>query len=761
MGIFIKRPFSLFCFCFIAASLLACALPSSLKLTALAALIICAIFFFAFFYKSKRKYGFIQTAVAIVFAALAIFESLIFIDFREKKLSELERESAYVDFVVTSKEYTSRYSSKYEGKIIAIDGKDVRASAYLWLDFEEDYFAGDRILLVGNVSRIEAEGDLFDFPLDTALEITPEIDKDLFIVSEYNGFDVSVLCGKLREGVREMLFSRLDKDSAALSLGVLTGDTDAIERQTVRDFRRAGLSHVLAVSGLHLAVILGAAEWLLRRLCVGKGKRCVTLTLLAFLLLMLSGFSLSACRAVLMLLCAYLCYMLSREPDTLTSLSAAGMLILLVSPLSVGSLSFWLSFLATLGIVLYSELFRTRRKRLGKAARLPFAKGILSALAVTLSANVFICIISWLCFGELSVISPLSNLSASPLCEAYLILTVIAALLGGLPFIGGALSFAANVLSAFIVRLVSFFSGLGFSVVSLEYPFAGIIICLAALSLAVLFIVKIRKKFILALIPAVSVALFCICVGIYNFADSHVRIAYINQGERDSLVVADSGRCVMIDVSDEAYSLLGGSYDWARGQAFTEIEAVVLTHYYAHHISSLDRLFGEAMVRSICLPEPTSLDELEVMKDIIHLASEGGVAVNLYESEEVFEVCEGTSIFKLQNGTCEGSEKKIIFFSLSTREGVLTYADGSWHNADTRDAAAHFISSSDALVLGAHGPEGKIDASFDKVMYPPLTVGANIDVLARAPHLSESTSKLLIAAGEDKMKICEFKFGGE
>ena len=113
MGVFIKRPFCLFCFCFIAASLLSCVLPVPLKIALLSALLICSAIFFAFCYKTKRKYGFIEAAVALIFAACAIFESLVFVGVRSNRLAAFVCEDSAVDFVVISEEYSSKYSSRY------------------------------------------------------------------------------------------------------------------------------------------------------------------------------------------------------------------------------------------------------------------------------------------------------------------------------------------------------------------------------------------------------------------------------------------------------------------------------------------------------------------------------------------------------------------------------------------------------------------------------------------------------------------------
>ena len=765
MGIFIKRPLCLFCFCFITAALAGCFLIPPLKIF-LAALFLGAAFvlFMLIRKNQKRKYGLIEGALALLFAALALFSSALFMGARDKKLDALVSENAAVRFVVTNEEYSSRYLTKYKGLIVEINSEATRASAYLVLEHEADYLAGDCLLLLGDVTR--TEGEISALPSDIELEISTSTPKELMLCEKFDGFDVSVACGKLRAAIYGVLCKHLDKGPAALSLGILTGDDSMIEDSAVRDLRRSGLSHLIAVSGLHLTVLLGAAELVLKVFYVSKGKRCLVITLLSFLLLFLSGLSPSACRAVLMLLTAYLYHFFSNETDALTSLSVAGALLLLVSPLSVGSVSFWLSFLATLGIILYSELLADRkrkkaRKKAKKGAKsqrpIPtLVKKTFSALAVTLSANVFICVILWIFFGEISLVSPLSNLLAAPLAEVYLLVSASVLLFGIIPPVGTLLSFAASALYTLLVKIASLFSSLELSVISLRYPFAGAIICLSAAAIAILFIIKLRHRAIIALVPVISVLVFCACLGIYNASNAGVRVAYINEKESDSLIVSDSGDCIIADISNGASHSFYNSYLYARDAAFTEIESVVLTHYHARHIPSLNRLFSEAMVRSVCLPAPESTDELDIMRDIISCAAENGVAVKLYGDGELFEVCHGIEIFKLQNGVRDGSEKKIISFSLKTRDGTLTYADLSWHEANTSPQTVAFISASDALVLGKHGPLPK-KLTCDSVSAPPLIAGTDTAILSGFPMLEGEKTAILVAKKKGNAKICEFK----
>ena len=113
MGVFIKRPLCLFCFCFIGASLLACCFAPVIKLSLLcAALILAAIFFYLYKADKKGKYGFLESAIALIFACVALFQSFLFIDVPRSRYTALVSEGSAVEFVVTSEEYSSKYSTR-------------------------------------------------------------------------------------------------------------------------------------------------------------------------------------------------------------------------------------------------------------------------------------------------------------------------------------------------------------------------------------------------------------------------------------------------------------------------------------------------------------------------------------------------------------------------------------------------------------------------------------------------------------------------
>ena len=205
---------------------------------------------------------------------------------------------------------------------------------------------------------------------------------------------------------------------------------------------------------------------------------------------------------------------------------------------------------------------------------------------------------------------------------------------GGLPFAGTFICFLTEKLSALICALVSVFSRFKLSVISLEYPFAGIIICAATLIIIILFIVKLKRRLLTVVAPFCAVAAFCVCLGVYSLFNTSVKTAYLNDGERDALVIGDRQGCIVIDVSDGSYSSFYNSYALARKMSYTEIEAVALTHYHARHVSSLDKILSTAMVRQLLLPLPNDTDESEIMRNILLSAADNGVRVTVYRNTE-------------------------------------------------------------------------------------------------------------------------------
>jgi len=172
-------------------------------------------------------------------------------------------------------------------------------------------------------------------------------------------------------------------------------------------FSLSGVSHLLAVSGLHIAILIQMIAILLTNVFLIKRQKVFLPTIFIIsLFIILIGAPASAIRAGLMGLALLLAQKMERPYSTLNSLVLVGTLMLLINPkLLIFDIGFQLSFLAVLGICLFYKMFSKWFSKIPDYRFLPLR----SYLSITLSAQILVLPLILYYFGNLSLIAPLSN----------------------------------------------------------------------------------------------------------------------------------------------------------------------------------------------------------------------------------------------------------------------------------------------------------------------------------------------------------------
>ncbi|MCY3969402.1 MAG: DNA internalization-related competence protein ComEC/Rec2 [Acidobacteria bacterium] len=211
----------------------------------------------------------------------------------------------------------------------------------------------------------------------------------------------------LRQRLLEPVMSS-GRPGAILAQALVFGDGRRVPPDLRTGLRRAGLSHLLAVSGLHVGLILGGLWWLLGGLSNRLTAVCGASVLLLYGCLV--GPRPSLLRAAVMALLVILAVAIERPPQALNSLCAALILILSFNPGAAFDLGFQLSFLATAGILLLTPrlLERWRRKATGPAGHLA------AGLAVTVAAQLATLPVTAVRIGVLTPLAPVLNLLFVP-----------------------------------------------------------------------------------------------------------------------------------------------------------------------------------------------------------------------------------------------------------------------------------------------------------------------------------------------------------
>lgn len=148
---------------------------------------------------------------------------------------------------------------------------------------------------------------------------------------------------------------------SGLATAVTTGDRTGLSTDIRNDFRAAGMSHLLAISGLHVAIVGGIALALAARL-FGRRRQIYLLAPLSALVVyaLMAGLSPSVTRAVVMASVYLLAIALGRQRSVAPAIAFAGAAMALIDPHTVGTLSFQLSFAAVLGIAVLEPRLRGR-----------------------------------------------------------------------------------------------------------------------------------------------------------------------------------------------------------------------------------------------------------------------------------------------------------------------------------------------------------------------------------------------------------------
>ena len=212
----------------------------------------------------------------------------------------------------------------------------------------------------------------------------------------------AVASNRVRELIRRGA-ATLPADRAALARGLLIGDDRDQPAAMVERFRAAGLSHLTAVSGQNVALLLAAAGPLLRR-ARAPTRWLVTLGLIGWFVV-LTRAEPSVLRAGAMAALAATAFVLGRQAEPLRLLALGVIGLLLLDPLLAWSIGFWLSVGATAGVTTAAIHLAPRLGRLGPLA-LP--------VAVTLGAQAGVAVPSLLVFGRLSLVGTVANLVAVP-----------------------------------------------------------------------------------------------------------------------------------------------------------------------------------------------------------------------------------------------------------------------------------------------------------------------------------------------------------
>lgn len=714
MQIFKNRPLALAVFCFVITALIAFRISGTAKLIGCIILGISAVFCI-FVVRKRQKCGKWETQLILCFfgIALALFQSWFYFNYTVDRFNQKSEQEITVEGYVTERLESGNHGSRFAVNLHEVDGERFDAKILLECNYLSALQVGDQFRLNGTV-RLPM--DSISYAEETVLcsdgfvgIITCDTAQNCSILDERTETFL-MLMQDLRSRLVIRFQTVLGGEESALASALFLGERSDLSGDTVLDFSRSGISHLLALSGLHISILIFLVEFLLRKWKVRKPVRAIFIPISAGLYLLLTGCALSTLRAVLMLCVLYLSFFLYSDYDSFTSLSVTLFLILVAMPYAVADVSLWMSYTACAGIVIFVPEITNRFDEFAEKSKLPkpvlkILKTLLSTIAVGLFANAVILPLLAYFFGTTSLFSVGVTMILSPLVALALISSILILVF---PWCAPMVAVGKWIFHV-ILTMANRVSNVPNAVVLLNDAISigalllltGVLICFA--------VVKLEKKRLL-FVPV----LLSVLIPLISFFDVYskelgVAVTYIREEYEEALVFAEGKTAIVFDCSKGSKTITARIQNAILESKCTELQELVVTHYHPQTAYMIASLSSDMKIRTLRLPVPNCEKEFALANRLEQEANLHGITV-CYGTENL--PIDGMEIQSLERSAKETAVEVPVLMAVELGEKRLVYLGGDVWNSDLEAQAKHLAMSSDLLIFGVHGTSSVPNETF-------------------------------------------------
>ena len=639
--------------------------------------------------------------------------------------------------------------------------REVSGTALLFVPRYSAYRYGDALRVTG---ELETPPQLDDFDYKDYLA-----HQEIYATMLYPAIEI-IETGKgstplewvysVRNRLSQTLAKILPEPQASLAQGIILGIRGNIPSLLRDSFSRTGTAHLLAISGLHLAIVAGIllsiGIWLFGR----RHNYYIWLPLVTiWLYALITGMHAPVIRGAIMVSLFLTAELLGRQRSAITALALAAAVMVGVSPQILWDASFQMSFLAIAGLIfIFPSLQAVGRKAVsatlgedGPAASI--ASIITDSFSVTLGAIMAVWPVIAYYFGIISFVGPLANFFALPALPGIII---AGALAGGLGFIAlpvaQAIGWLAWLFLSYLLLVVNGFAAIPVSSVEVGSVDATLIWVYYPVLAIALWLNSNRRK-LGDLMPRVTGGLksgmnkaftpgsrlsrkwvippLLVIAGLVSFTaatlpDDNLRISFLDVGQGGAILIqTPAHQDILIDGGPSPQAIgLGLSQKmpfWDR-----TIDLVVLTHPHSDHITGLIEVLHRYRVKQVIYPDldcdsPMYDEWLSVIKekDIKCTVAQAGQRIDL-GGGVVIRVLNPRIPLLINTESDIDNNGVVLELSMGNISFLLT-AD-IWQEAEFELINHRAIRQSTVLKVAHHGSDTSTTVEFLAVVNPRLAV---------------------------------------
>lgn len=630
------------------------------------------------------------------------------------------------------------YGRRVTVKIETPNGKNVKSLLYIYAE-ETNYICPGDIITVE--ARLALSNKMYGKDIDTyqskgiylfAYQVTSEPIK----IERCSGISIKYFPQYAAKRLSEAADKVFVSSAVPFMKAILIGDRTALydDMKLVNDLQISGIFHVVAVSGMHIAFVVG----LVILLCNKNRRLAAAVTIPVLVIYMLiTGAQPPVQRAVIMQIMILAAPLVYREYDGLTSISTALALILFANPFAAKSIGLQLSFAATFGIILqaqrlYDIILCKSVKRVLEHHKLfdRLARGVTGYIAASISAMIFTVPLTAAYFGYVSLIAFVTNVAIIwliPICfEIGLISAVIGVVYAPIGFVIGLIpSAAAKIIALSASKLAS----LKFAAVYTINPYIVIWLVLMYLLIMISMLSKSRMRGVITTCVIGTVS-FCIAVllSTISFDNSKLEVTALDIGQGQCIVINTEGRTVMVDCGGDYADAGKIASEYVLSSGNHKVDLLVMTHFDSDHINGFGMLASRVKISALAIPD-REISDTKLTETVCEIAEESEIEV-IRVTEDMCMTIDNISINLIamaKNGYLDENNGGLVVIASEGDFDVLITGDINYE-AEQKIVSEYDLPDIEVIVAGHHGSKYSTGSEILDAVTPEtaiISVGTN------------------------------------
>lgn len=605
--------------------------------------------------------------------------------------------------------YDDTIKYKIKAKYMSFNNTDIYDNINMYMYVNKELNIGDTVEFIstishGNIKRNETDFNEIRYFKIKGIEY--KTFPDDVVVTGHNDtlkYRIKNISLALQSTINKLYPSK----EAGLMTAMLLGDRNNLDDELYDLYRKAGIVHIIAISGMHISILAGIILVMVRPL--GKYLSSLVVVLFICFYIILTGGSVSVVRSGVMMFFYILSGLISRKYDLISSTSIACALLLFINPYYIYDLGFQYSFAAVFTIGFASEILK-KYKIENKLINL-----VVISIAISLTTKP----ITAYNFYYINCIDFIVNILVVSLSEFILIFGLLSTIIGTLILnIGVFLSGSVYV----VLKIIEYISDF-----SLLLPFANVqtgaisSISFILIYVVLFFIYKILMGKIYIIFPLILSVIF-LFVNIHTkYEGFEMYVVYVGQG--DCAVIKDGDKCYVMDAGSSEYKNYGEVlFEQLQYNGISKIDGIYISHMDYDHMGGVTEVAELIPVEKIYISE--YCDKNENYNTIIDYAGSKDISIE-YVSEDYEEQLTENMSIKLvyvdKNAVSTNNTSAVYKVTYGNRNILFTGDIDS----DVMDKAADSAEiDADILKVPHHGSSGSVSEKFINAVSPELAVNS-------------------------------------